>query len=58
MPPFHFAFKVEDIESTRRFYVDLLGCTEGRSTDRWIDFEFFGHQLSAHVSTERKPAGI
>ncbi len=48
--PFHFAFKVKDIESTRKFYVEILGCTEGRSTDTWIDFNFFGHQLSAHVS--------
>jgi len=48
--PFHYAFKVKDLESTRRFYVEILGCREGRSTDRWIDFDFFGHQLSAHVS--------
>ncbi len=47
---FHYAFKVKDIESTKTFYVDLLGCAEGRSTETWIDFEFFGHQLSAHVS--------
>jgi extradiol dioxygenase family protein len=53
MPPFHFAFKVSDIESTRSFYVDLLGCREGRSTEHWIDFDFFGHQLSAHVSADR-----
>lgn len=49
---FHYAFKVRDIESTRAFYVDILGCTEGRSTDTWIDFDFFGHQLSAHVSED------
>lgn len=49
--PFHYAFKVKDIKSTRRFYVDILGCREGRSTDQWIDFDFFGHQLSAHVSS-------
>ncbi len=47
---FHLAFKVKDIESTRKFYIDLLGCEEGRSTSSWIDFNFFGHQLSAHVS--------
>ena len=47
---FHYAFKVKDISSTRRFYVEILGCEEGRSTDTWIDFNFFGHQLSAHVS--------
>ena len=48
--PFHYAFKVKDLESTRRFYIEVLGCREGRSTDGWIDFDFFGHQLSAHVS--------
>lgn len=50
MNPFHFAFKVKDISSTRNFYVDILGCTEGRSTETWIDFDFFGNQLSAHIS--------
>lgn len=50
MNPFHFAFKVKDIASTRKFYVDILGCPEGRSTENWVDFDFFGHQLSAHVS--------
>lgn len=50
MNPFHYAFKVKDIESTRQFYVGILGCKEGRSTEHWIDFDFFGHQLSAHVS--------
>jgi len=47
---FHYAFKVKDIESTRKFYIDILNCNEGRSTENWIDFNFFGHQLSAHVS--------
>jgi uncharacterized protein len=50
MRPFHYAFKVKDIETTRKFYVEILGCIEGRSTDTWIDFNFFGNQLSAHVS--------
>lgn len=50
MNPFHYAFKVKDIESTRKFYVEILGCEEGRSTEHWIDFNFFGNQLSAHVS--------
>ena len=50
MNPFHLAFKVKDIESTRRFYITILGCSEGRSTENWIDFDFFGHQLSAHIS--------
>ncbi len=51
MRPFHYAFKVKDIVSTRAFYISILGCKEGRSTERWIDFDFFGNQLSAHVST-------
>lgn len=50
MKSFHYAFKVKDIDSTRSFYIDLLGCEEGRFTNSWIDFNFFGHQLSAHVS--------
>ncbi|WP_420580412.1 VOC family protein [Reichenbachiella sp.] len=52
---FHYAFKVKDIDSTRKFYVDVLGCKEGRSTETWIDFEFFGHQLSAHISADIPP---
>ncbi|AKD04984.1 VOC family protein [Pontibacter korlensis] len=47
---FHYAFKIKDIDSTRKFYVEVLGCQEGRSTEHWIDFDFFGHQLSGHVS--------
>ncbi len=50
MSSFHFAFKVKDIDSTRKFYVEILGCAEGRSTETWIDFNFFDNQLSAHVS--------
>ena len=49
LPPFHLAIPVKDLESTRRFYGELLGCTEGRSAKRWVDFDFFGHQLSFHV---------
>lgn len=52
MSPFHFAFKVKDIQSTRKFYIEILGCQEGRSTETWIDFDFFGNQLSAHISDE------
>lgn len=47
--PFHLAFPINNIEETRAFYGDLLGCKIGRSTDRWIDFNFWGSQLSAHV---------
>jgi len=50
--PFHLAFPIRDIEETRQFYGDLLGCDIGRSTDKWIDFNFFGHQLSAHIKPE------
>jgi uncharacterized protein len=50
MPPFHYAFFVRDLASTRHFYRDVLGCREGRSTDTWVDFDFFGHQISAHTT--------
>ena len=46
--PFHFAFFVNDLDATRRFYGEVLGCKEGRSTDAWVDFDFFGHQISCH----------
>ena len=52
MKTFHYAFKVKDIASTRQFYIALLNCIEGRSTEDWIDFNFFGNQLSAHVSKD------
>jgi len=48
--PFHFAFFVRDLQSTRRFYGDTLGCREGRSTETWADFDFFGNQISAHTT--------
>jgi hypothetical protein len=49
--PFHHAFLVRDLEETRRFYVDLLGCREGRSAPTWIDLDLFGNQLSCHLGT-------
>ena len=49
MKIFHLAFTVKDLDSTRQFYGELLGCQEGRSTETWVDFNFFGHQLSLHV---------
>lgn len=52
MPPFHLAFPIRDLEETRRFYVDLVGCTVGREAEKWIDFDFHGHQISAHVKPE------
>ena len=50
MTAFHFAFFVADLTSTRRFYGEVLGCREGRCTDTWVDFDFFGHQISAHTT--------
>lgn len=49
MTPFHLAFPVRDLEETRRFYRDQLGCAIGRSSDSWVDFSLFGHQMSAHL---------
>lgn len=50
MMPFHLAIPVTDLEKTRVFYVNVLGCEIGRFSDQWIDFNFFGHQLSAHLT--------
>ena len=47
-PRFHLAFPVTDLREARRFYGDFLGCAEGRGSDDWIDFDFFGHQIVAH----------
>ena len=55
MSAFHYAFAISDISRTREFYVGQLGCSEGRSTEHWIDFELFGHQLSAHLG---EPGGV
>ena len=49
MNVFHLAYTVTDLDSARRFYGELLGCQEGRSTDTWVDFNFFGNQLSLHL---------
>ena len=48
MNPFHIAFPVDDIQEARKFYGDILGCSEGRSADTWIDFNLYGHQIVAH----------
>jgi uncharacterized protein len=50
MRPFHLAFPVHDLNSARDFYGCVLGCPEGRSSDAWIDFNLFGHQIVAHLS--------
>jgi extradiol dioxygenase family protein len=47
--PFHLAFPVVDLDATREFYTEVLGCRVGREADRWIDFDFHGHQISAHL---------
>ena len=48
MRPFHLAIPVDDLAAARRFYVDVLGCGVGRTDEAWIDFDFFGHQVTAH----------
>ncbi len=56
-PLFHLAFPVHDLAQSRAFYGDLLGCPEGRSSDAWVDFNFFGHQVVAHLAPdETRPA--
>ena len=50
--PFHLAFPVHDLEAAREFYAGLLGCAIGRESSHWIDFDFFGHQITAHLSLE------
>ena len=49
-PPFHIAFPVSDLAAARDFYTNTIGCTEGRSSDHWIDFNMFGHQIVAHYT--------
>ncbi len=51
-PRFHLAFPVRDLNEARAFYGNLLGCPEGRSSDDWVDFDFFGHQIVAHLSAD------
>src|SRR5690348_6541531 len=53
LSPFHLAFPVHDLAAARAFYGGLLGCPEGRSSDEWIDFDFFGHQIVAHLGPGR-----
>ncbi|MDK3018735.1 VOC family protein [Pseudodonghicola flavimaris] len=48
--PFHLAFPVDDLEAARAFYKGVLGCGEGRSSPDWVDFDFFGHQIVAHLA--------
>lgn len=55
MSPFHLAIPVHDLAAARAFYGELFGCPEGRSSEHWVDFDFFGHQLVAHLDPNRKP---
>ena len=48
--PFHLAFPVNDLAAAREFYGDAMGCREGRSSDEWVDFDFYGHQIVAHLA--------
>ena len=52
LPPFHLAFPVDSLDSARAFYGALLGCPEGRSSKDWVDFDFHGHQIVAHLAPE------
>lgn len=56
--PFHLAIPVDDIEKARSFYNEVLGCSEGRSDDLWVDFDFFGHQLVIHYKAKEKSEKI
>jgi len=54
--PFHHAFAVKDLASTRSFYGGLLGCPEGRSSETWVDFDFYGNQITAHLGAVASPS--
>ena len=53
LTPFHLAICVDDLEAARGFYGAVLGCQEGRSAPRWVDFDLFGHQLSVHLGAQQ-----
>jgi uncharacterized protein len=52
IPPFHLAFPVHSLTAAREFYGELLGCPEGRSSSEWVDFNFYGHQIVAHLAPD------
>ncbi len=56
--PFHLAFPVHNLSAAREFYGELLGCREGRSSDHWIDFDLYGHQIVAHLDAGMTPRPI
>ena len=51
-PPFHLAFPVKNLLETKNFYINYLGCSIGRTSKEWIDFNFYGHQITAHLSPD------
>ena len=55
LPPFHLAIPVHDLDAARAFYGRLMGCAEGRSSARWVDFDLYGHQLVAHLADGTRP---
>ena len=55
LQPFHIAFPVDDLDAARYFYGTILGCPEGRSSDHWVDFDLFGHQIVAHLKPASAP---
>lgn len=58
LTPFHLAVQVRDLAEARRFYGELLGCSEGRSSDSWVDFNFFGHQFVCHLNPALGERGV
>jgi extradiol dioxygenase family protein len=52
--PFHLAIPVNDLKETRNFYTTVLGCKEGRSSNHWVDLDFFGHQLVLHMADKQQ----
>jgi extradiol dioxygenase family protein len=56
LSPFHLAFPVHDLSAARAFYGELLGCPEGRSSPEWVDFNFYGHQIVAHLAPDETRA--
>ena len=56
--PFHIAFPVDDLEAARKFYGEVIGCEEGRSSEQWIDFNLYGHQIVAHLKPGHSNSNI
>lgn len=57
IPPFHLAFPVDDLAAARAFWGGVMGCAEGRSSEQWIDFDFYGHQIVTHLSPDAGDRG-